>query len=71
MLFFLKLCLTNAANHNFKWEKIIQIWQKRGYRFEIVSFDVTFFYNVWKLVFNFLLKMILIGGLRINPYQAK
>ena len=36
----LKLCLADAI-HNFKWVKIIQIWQNRGQLFQILLVDVT------------------------------
>ena len=38
-----KLCLADAI-HNFKWEKIIQIWQNEGEDFEIALIDVTFYH---------------------------
>ena len=35
------LCLADAI-HNFKWEKIIQIWQNRGQKFQILLINGTF-----------------------------
>ena len=37
-----KLCLADAI-HNFKWVKIIQIWQNGGHSFQILLVDVTFY----------------------------
>ena len=37
----LKLCLADAI-HNFKWVKIIQIWQMKVNSFQILLVDVTF-----------------------------
>ena len=70
MLFYFVISLTRFTTSSER--KLFRFDKKKGQRFEIVSIDVTFyFYNVCKLVFNLLLKMILIGGLRINPYPAK
>ena len=38
----LNLCLADAI-HNFKWVKIIQIWQNGGPLFSILLIDVTFY----------------------------
>ena len=38
----LKLCLADAI-HNFKWPKIIQIWQMEVNYLEILLLDVTFY----------------------------
>ena len=38
----MKLCLADAI-HNFKWLKIIQIWQKEVNSFQILLVDVTFY----------------------------
>ena len=38
----LKLCFADAI-HNFKWVKIIQIWQNGGRCFQILLIDVTFY----------------------------
>ena len=40
------LCLADAI-HNFKWVKIIQIWQNGGQRFWKID-------DVWKLIFSML-----------------
>ena len=38
----LKLWLADAI-HNFKWAKIIQIWQNGGQKFQILLINVTFY----------------------------
>ena len=38
----LKLCYADAI-HNFKWVKIIQIWQMEVNFFQILPFDVAFY----------------------------
>ena len=43
--------------HNFKWVKIIQIWQTEVNDFEILLIDITIYSeNVWKLVFYLSIK---------------
>ena len=43
----LKLCLADAI-HNFKWVKIIQIWQNEGQLLEVNWLMSHFIFNVFK-----------------------
>ena len=42
---YLKLCLADAI-HNFKWQKIIQIWQKGGQIFTYFA-DWCHMFKMW------------------------
>ena len=52
------MCLADAI-HNFKWVKIIQIWQMDVDYFQILLIIVTFYLQyVWKLIGSVLIKNV-------------